>query len=177
MGSLADRPCPILPDTGLAQEPYDYKSLQPDADGGAVLWEVESHPFSETDLRILMPADQDRETRLSLLDKILREVQSLELFFHHPERVCSPADLLDQYAQYSPTRFHQIEMCLQDVSDGRTNHPDGDRVRRACTYHLLESELTICIRPGLRDVDCLRVLREIREQEDIAEWWQWPYVD
>ena len=166
-----------LDDTGLAQEPYDYKSLQPDADGGAVLWEVESHPFSETDLRILMPADQDRETRLSLLDKILSEVQSLELFFHHPERTCSPADLLDQYAQYSPTRFHQIDVCLQDVSDGRTNHPDGDRVRRACTYHLVESELTIFIRPGLRDADCLRVMREVREQEDTAEWEQWPYVD
>ena len=159
------------------RSPYDHKSLQPDADGGAVLWEVECRPFWEGDLRILMPASQDRETRLSLLDKILRQVQSLELFLHHPERRLSPADLLDICAQYSPTRFHQIDVCLQDDSSNRSNHPSGDRVRRTCTYHLDEPELAIWIRPGLNDADCLQALRAVREQEETTDWGQWPYVD
>ena len=122
-----------------------------------------------------MPADQDRETRLSLLDKILREADSLELFLHHPERPRSSADLLDQYAQYSPARFHQID--VQDVSGGRLHDANGDRVRRVCTYFLDEPELTIWIRPGLCDADCLRVLREVREQEETEDWGPWPYVD
>ena len=157
------------------RSPCDHKSLLPDPDGGAVLWEVETHPFWGGDLRILMPADQDRETRLSLLDKILRQVQSLELFLHHPEELLSPAALLDQYAQYSPARFHQID--VQHVSRGRLHDANDDWVRRVCTYHLDEPELTIWIRPGLCDTDCLQVLREIREQEETADWGPWPYVD